>query len=115
MRSRSVLPRWSRFYILDAENRPVQVLDQDEWSRWMAENELIFRRTLMEDCGVVVTTRFRGVSEPAPKDTPLFVTRVVGKVAEENESYGACTLEEALEQHEQLVQKLIRALRAAQR
>ncbi len=88
MRSRSVLPRWSRFYILDAENRPVQVLDQDEWSRWMAENELIFRRTLMEDCGVVVTTRFRGVSEPAPKDTPLFVTRVVGKVAEENESYG---------------------------
>ncbi|MFJ1260608.1 hypothetical protein [Cupriavidus sp. CuC1] len=115
MRSRSASPRWSRFYILDAKNRPVQVLDQGEWSRWMAENELIFRRTLMEDSGVVVTTRFRGVSERAPKDTPLFVTRVVGKVAEENESYGAHTLDEALEQHEQLVQKLIRALRAADR
>src|SRR5437868_13544978 len=115
MRSRSVSPRWSRFYILDAKNRPVQVLDQGEWSRWMAENELIFRRTLMEDFGVVVTTRFRGVSERAPRDTPLFVTRVVGKVAEENESYGARTLDEALEQHEQLVQKLIRALRAAHR
>ncbi|MHA7685652.1 hypothetical protein [Cupriavidus sp. PET2-C1] len=109
MRSRSVPPRWSRFYILDAKNRPVQVLGQGEWSRWMAENELIFRRTLLEDCGVVVTTRFRGVSERAPRDTPLFVTRVVGKVADQNESYGACTLDEALERHELLVQKLIRA------
>jgi hypothetical protein len=76
----------------------------------MAENELIFRRTLLEDFGIAVTTRFRGVSEPAPRDTPLFVTRVVGRGPEENESYGCHTLDDALEQHEQIVQKLLRAL-----
>jgi hypothetical protein len=41
MTSRSVSPRWGRFYIPDAKNRPVQVFDRSEWSRWMAENELI--------------------------------------------------------------------------
>src|SRR5260221_12090209 len=66
----SVSPRWGRFYILDATNRPVQVFDRSEWSRWMAENELIFRRTLLQDSGATVTTRFRGVSEPEPGDTP---------------------------------------------
>jgi hypothetical protein len=104
----SVSPRWGRFYILDAKNRPVQVFDRSEWSRWMAENELIFRRTLLQDSGATVTTRFRGVSEPEPGDTPLFVTRVAGMEARDNKSYGARTLDEALEQHERLVQKLLR-------
>ncbi len=76
----------------------------------MAGNELIFRRTLLEDSGGTVTTRFRGVSEPVPRDTPLFVTRVAGMGAQDNESYGSCTLDEALEQHERIVQKLLRAL-----
>ncbi|MGH8857177.1 MAG: hypothetical protein ACREXG_04000 [Polaromonas sp.] len=110
MRSRSASPRWGRFYILDAKNRPVQVFNGSQWSRWMAENDLIFRRTLLEDSGVTVTTRFRGVSEPVPRDTPLFVTRVAGMGAHVTESYGSYTLDEALEQHERLVQKLLRAL-----
>ena len=76
----------------------------------MAENELIFRRTLLEDSGITVTTRFRGVSEPAPRDTPLFVTRVAGTGARGTESYGSNTLDEALEQHERIVQQLLRAL-----
>jgi hypothetical protein len=106
----SVSPRWGRFYILDAKNRPFQVFDRSEWSRWMAENELIFRRTLLQDSGATVTTRFRGVSEPEPRDTPLFVTRVAGMEARDNKSYGAYTLDEALEQHERMVQKLLRTL-----
>lgn len=76
----------------------------------MAENELVFRHTLLEDSGITVTTRFRGVSEPAPKDTPLFVTRVAGVGARDMESYGSYTLDEALEQHERIVQQLLRAL-----
>lgn len=76
----------------------------------MAENELVFRRTLLEDCGGTVTTRFRGVSEPAPKDTPLFETRVAGMGAQDNGAYISCTLDEALEQHERIVQKLLRTL-----
>ncbi len=110
MRSRPAAPKWARFYILDAKNQPVQVSDQTEWARWMAENDVLFRRTLLEDFGIAITTRFRGVSEPPPRDTPLFVTRVVGRVAEGNESYGADTLDEALEKHEQLLQKLLLAL-----
>ena len=48
-------PQWERFYILDAKNRPIEMFDRSEWSRWMAENELIFRRTLLEEFGVTVT------------------------------------------------------------
>jgi len=109
-KSRDDPSKWARFYILDEKNRPVQVADHDEWSRWMAENDLVFRRTLLEQSGGMVTTRFRGVSEAEPKDTPLFITRVTGLEAHGNESYGAPTLEVALEQHEQIVQKLLREL-----
>ena len=100
-------PKWRRFYILDEKNRPVQVSDSDAWSRWMEENDPVVRRTLLEQSGGVVTTRFRGVSEAAPTDTPLFITRVTGLAARDNASYGAQTLEAALEQHEQIVQKLL--------
>jgi len=114
MQPREGSPRWSRFYILDDKNRPVQVSDRDSWSRWMAENDLVFRRTLLEQSGCTVTTRFRGVSEAAPKDTPLFITRVTGLPAGtgegQGESYGAPTLDAALEQHERIVQELLRAL-----
>ena len=48
-------PQCERFYILDAKNTPVEMFDRSEWSRWMAENELIFRRTLLEEFGVTVT------------------------------------------------------------
>ncbi len=34
------------------------MFDRSEWSRWMAENELIFRRTLLEESGVTVTTYY---------------------------------------------------------
>ena len=110
MKSRSVQSSRERFYVLDAQNKPVAVFDRSEWSRWMTENELIFRRTLLDESGVTVTTRFRGVSEPEPRDTPLFVTRVAGMEARDNKSYGAYTLDEALEQHERMVQKLLRTL-----
>jgi len=109
-KSRDDPAKWARFYILDEKNWPVQVADRDAWSRWMAENDLVFRRTLLEQSGGMVTTRFRGVSEAAPKDTPLFITRVTGLDAPGNGSYGAPTLEVALEQHEQIVQKLLREL-----
>ena len=41
------------------------MFDRSEWSRWMAGNELIFRRTLLEESDLTVTTRFRGVAEKA--------------------------------------------------
>ncbi len=69
---------WARFYILNERNEPVQVDDHGEWSRWMEENDPVFRRTVLEAAGSTVTTRFRGVSEAAPVDTPLFITRVAG-------------------------------------
>ena len=110
MKSRSVPSSKERFYILDAKNRPVEVFDRGAWSRWMNENELIFRRTLLDESGVTVTTRFRGVSEQKPADAALFVTRVAGTQARDNKSYGARTLDEALEQHELIVQKILRML-----
>lgn len=110
MKSRDDPSKWRRFYVLDNKNRPVPVADHDAWSRWMAENDPVFRRTLLEKSGVTVTTRFRGLSEAAPKDTPLFITRVTGLAEQDNDSYGASTLASALEQHEQIVQKFLREL-----
>jgi hypothetical protein len=110
MKSRFDPPKWERYYVLDAKNTPVEVFDRSEWSRWMAENELIFRRTLLEESGVTVTTRFRGASEARAGKALLFVTRVAGMEARDNKSYGARTLDEALEQHERIVQKILRML-----
>jgi hypothetical protein len=110
MKSRCGPSSWERLYVLDAKNRPVEVFDRSEWSRWMAENELIFRRTLLDESGVTVTTRFRGVSEPKSGEGSLFVTRVAGMDAGDNRSYGARTLDDALEQHERIVQKILRML-----
>jgi len=62
------------------------VFDRSEWSRWMSENELIFRRTLLEESGVAVTTRFRGVSETSTGEALLFVTRITGMQARDNKS-----------------------------
>jgi hypothetical protein len=107
MKSRSVPPSRDRFYVLDAKNSPIEVFDRGEWSRWMTENELIFRRTLLDESGVTVTTRFRGVSEPKTGKASLFVTRVAGMEARDSKSYGARTLDEALEQHELTVQKIL--------
>jgi hypothetical protein len=110
MKSCSVPSSRERLYVLDAKNRPVEVLDRSEWSHWIAENELIFRRTLLDESGVTVTTRFRGVSEPKTGEASLFLTRVAGMEARDNRSYGARTLDEALEQHERIVQKIFRML-----
>jgi len=111
MKSRSVPPPGERFYILDAKNRPVEMFDRSEWSHWMAENDLIFRRTLLEESGVTVTTRFRGVADARTGEPALFVTRVAGMEAQDdNESYGTSTLDQALEQHECIVQKILRML-----
>ncbi|TPQ30365.1 MULTISPECIES: hypothetical protein [Cupriavidus] len=100
---------WARFYILDERNEPVQVAGHGEWSRWMEENDPVFRRTVLEAAGSTVTTRFRGVSEAAPVDTPLFITRVAGAADPGgNRSYGASSLQAALAQHERIVQKLLR-------
>ena len=105
----SSVPR-KRLYILDGKNRPVEVFDFSQWSRWMAENDLTYRRTLMEESGVTITTRFRGVSETRTGEALLFVTRVAGMRERDNESYGARTLDEALEQHERIVQNILRML-----
>ncbi|MCP3724032.1 hypothetical protein M3I53_12990 [Paraburkholderia sp. CNPSo 3272] len=111
MTSRSVPPKGERFYVLDAKNRPVEVFDRSEWSRWMAENELVFRRTLLEESGVTVTTRFRGVADAGAAEPALFVTRVAGmEVHHDNESYGASTLEAALTRHERIVRKILKSL-----
>jgi hypothetical protein len=110
MTSHSVPSGRERFYVLDAKNRPVEIFDRGEWSRWMTENELIFRRTLLDESGVMVTTRFRGVSQPKTAEASLFVTRVAGMEARDNKSYGARTLNEALEQHELIVRKILRML-----
>ncbi|TCG04717.1 hypothetical protein BZM27_38980 [Paraburkholderia steynii] len=108
MKPKSV-PR-KRLYILDEKNDPVEVFDFSEWSRWMSENDLIFRRTLMEESGVTITTRFRGVSETGSGEPLPFVTRVAGMQGRDNESYGARALDEALEQHERTLQKILRML-----
>ncbi|MEX3934526.1 hypothetical protein AB4Y32_22525 [Paraburkholderia phymatum] len=108
MKSHTV-PR-KRFYVLDEKDRPVEVFDRSEWSRWMSENEQIFRRTLLEESGVTITTRFRGVSETDVGEALLFVTRIAGMQARDNKSYGARTLDEALEQHERIVQKILQML-----
>lgn len=97
-------------YVLDEKNRPVEVFDRGEWSRWMSENELMFRRTLLEESGVTVTTRFRGVSEASTEEALLFVTRIAGLQARDNKSYAAHTLDEAMELHERIVQKILRTL-----
>lgn len=99
-----------RLYVLDAKNRPVEVFDRDEWSRWMEENELIFRRTLLNESGVTVTTRFRGVSDQKAGKPSLFVTRIAGMKALDNESYGSGSLGAALNEHERIVQKILRML-----
>ena len=111
MRSRCVPSQGERLYVLDAKNKPVEVFDRSEWSRWMAENELIFRRTLLEASGVTITTRFRGVADAKTGEPALFVTRIAGmEVPDNNESYGASTLAAALERHERIVQKILAIL-----
>jgi hypothetical protein len=40
----------------------------------------------------------------------LFVTRVAGMQARDKKSYAAGTLDEALEEHERVVQKILRML-----
>ena len=110
MKARSDPSSSERLYVLDAKNRPVEVFDRDEWSRWMAENELIFRRTLLNESGVTVTTRFRGRSGRRTGEVSLFVTRIAGMEARENKSYAACPVDEALEQHERIVQRILRML-----
>ncbi|WP_233870610.1 hypothetical protein [Paraburkholderia adhaesiva] len=111
MKSRSIPPRGERFYVLDAKNTPVEVFNRNEWSRWMAENELVFRRTLLDESGVTVTTRFRGVADARAGEPALFVTRITGmKARDDNESFGTSTLDEALERHECIVQKILQML-----
>jgi hypothetical protein len=100
--------KWRRLYILDEQNRPVEVANPDEWSRWMAENDLVFRRTLLEESGGMVTTRFRGMSDAA--DGLVFITRVTGLSGHDNESFGAASLDVAMEEHERIVQKLLHEL-----
>jgi len=110
MKSRSVPATWRRFYVLDAKNMPVEVFDRSDWSRWMSENELLFRRTVLDESGVTVTTRFRGVSEARTGEALLFVTRIAGMGAGDNKSYATRTLDEALEQHERVLQEILRKL-----
>lgn len=113
MKARAETANWSRFYILDDKGRPVQVAGREAWSRWMADNDPVFRRTLLEASGGTVTTRFRGVAEETPQAPPLFVTRVTGMDEQDNASYGSPTLDAALALHEEIVQKLLRQLGAA--
>ncbi|WP_042878827.1 hypothetical protein [Cupriavidus necator] len=110
MKARAEPGNWSRFYILDKKNRPVQVPGREEWQRWMEGNDPVFRRTVLEDSGgTTVTTRFRGVAE-AMGNPVLFVTRVTGMEEQDNESFGSPTLEAALTLHEEIVQKRLRQL-----
>jgi hypothetical protein len=66
MKSHSVPSSRERFYVLDAKNRPVEVFDRGDWSRWMTENELIFRRTLLDESG----GRSRPASAVCPNRKP---------------------------------------------
>ncbi|MBP0639267.1 hypothetical protein [Cupriavidus sp. AcVe19-6a] len=108
MKARSETGHWSRYFVLDLKNRPVEAA-RGEWERWMAENDPVFRRTLLQESGGVVTTRFRGLAQ-ASGDARLFVTRVTGMGEEDNESYGAPTLAAALALHDEIVKKLLRQL-----
>ncbi|AOJ65242.1 hypothetical protein WJ32_22315 [Burkholderia ubonensis] len=111
MTSRTIPPKGRRLYILDAKDTPVEVFDHDAWSRWMAENELVFRRTVLDESGVMITTRFRGMSDAKSGEALLFVTRVAGMAdAQDNQGYAASTLDAALEQHERLLQDIFRKL-----
>jgi hypothetical protein len=110
MKSGSVSTRWQRFYVLDVKNVPVEVFDRSEWARWMSENELVFRRTVLDESGVTITTRFRGASEARTGEALLFVTRIAGMEARDNKGYAARTLDEALDQHERVLQKILQKL-----
>lgn len=107
---RPITAKSRRFYILDAKDTPVEVFDPSAWSRWMSENELVFRRTVLDESGVTITTRFRGVSNAKTGDAWLFVTRIAGTAAPDNQSYAARTLDEALDQHERMLQAILRKL-----
>jgi hypothetical protein len=63
---------------------------------------------LLEESGVTVTTRFCGVSQTTSGEALLFVTRIAGMQARDSKSYEARTLDEALEQHERIVQNILR-------
>ncbi|MGU7770622.1 hypothetical protein ACV229_10630 [Burkholderia sp. MR1-5-21] len=110
MKSRSVPPEGRRFYILDAKDTPVEVFDESAWSRWMSENDLVFRRTVLDESGVTITTRFRGVSDAKTGDARLFVTRIAGLQVQDNQAFAASTLDEAMDQHEHLLQDILRKL-----
>ncbi|MBN3787037.1 hypothetical protein [Burkholderia sp. Ac-20353] len=110
MKSRSVPPKGRRFYVLDADDVPVEVFDEDAWSRWMSETDLVFRRTVLDDSGVTITTRFRGVADAKSADVCLFVTRIAGMAEQENKAFAARTADEALEQHERVLQEILRKL-----
>jgi len=103
MKSRSVPTTWRRFFVLGAKNLPVEVVDRSEWSRWMSEHELLFRRTVLDESGVTVTTRFRSMSEARTGEAVLFVTRISGMGAGDNKSYATRTLDEARTQHERVL------------
>jgi len=79
------------------------VFDKSEWSRSTSESELMFRRTLLEESGVTVTTHSCGVFEMSAGEALLFVTRIAGMQARDNRSYRARALIEALERHERNV------------
>ena len=110
MKPRSVTPTGQRLYILDEKNVPVEVFDRNAWSRWMSENELVFRRTVLDESGVTITTRFRGVSDSKSGEALLFVTRIAGMETRDNKGYAAHTLDEAMDQHERILQSILRKL-----
>lgn len=110
MKSASAPPKRQRIYILDEKDAPVEVFDHSAWSRWMSENDLVFRRTVLDESGVTITTRFRGVSEAGTGAPLLFVTRIAGMETQDNKCYAAGTLDEALEEHERILQDIIRKL-----
>ncbi|TCW85599.1 hypothetical protein C5O80_10520 [Burkholderia sp. SRS-46] len=110
MNPRPVTAKSRRLYVLDAKDTPVEVFDQGAWSRWMSENELVFRRTVLDESGVTITTRFRGVADAKTGEAYLFVTRIAGMDAPDNQGYAARTLDEALDQHERVFQAIVRRL-----
>ncbi|RQS68715.1 hypothetical protein DID96_19215 [Burkholderia sp. Bp8963] len=110
MTSRSVPAKARRFFVLDADDVPVEVFDESAWTRWMAENDLVFRRTVLDESGVTITTRFRGVADAKTVDVCLFVTRIAGMAVQDNKAFAARTADEALEQHERLLQEILRKL-----
>ena len=100
-------PMATRHFILNGHRRLVEVFDPAHWSRWMAENDTVLRLTDFESLGISVVTRFEGTTDP---DEPkALYTTCISEGCQHGAMIPSATYDEALQQHERIVDRLLAA------